>query len=92
MMHALWSCEEVQVAWKKYFGWVDRSVAAVLSFSDMLDMVKTKPHLLNIFAVTAWKLWNRRNKIRVGESVIPTRSFQAKKEHVQTPQHQMEAT
>ena len=23
VIHAMWSCEEVQVAWKKYFGWVE---------------------------------------------------------------------
>ena len=64
VMHAMWSCEEVQVAWEKYFGCVERGAAAVYSFSDLQDIVKTEPHLLNIFVVTAWKLWNLRNKIR----------------------------
>ena len=64
VMHAMWSCEEVQVAWEKYFGCVERGAAAVYSFSDLQEIVKTEPHLLNIFVVTAWKLWNLRNKIR----------------------------
>lgn len=52
-------------------GWRGVLAAAVYSFSDLLDIVKTEPHLLNIFVVTAWKLWNLRNKIRAGETVIP---------------------
>lgn len=50
VMHALWSDEDVQVVWTKYFGCMDRSIGAVCSFSYLLDMLKTEPHLLNIFA------------------------------------------
>ena len=71
MMHALLSCEDVQMVWTKFLGWMDKGIGAVCSFSYLLDMVKTKPHLLNIFAVTAWKLWNCRNKTKVGEAMIP---------------------
>lgn len=40
------------------------------SFSDLLDKIKSQPHLLCLFAIIDWKIWDRRNKIRVGEKLI----------------------
>ena len=70
-MHALWSYKAVQVFRKKYFGWMNNKAASIWSFTDLLDKVKSQLHLLCLFAVTSWKLWTRRNKLRTGENLIP---------------------
>ena len=41
----------------------------------MVSLIKTQLHLLDLFFVISWLLWNQRNKIRVGDSVPPMDSI-----------------
>lgn len=66
VVHALWSCEAAQVVWQKYFGWITMGMGREWSFSDLLDKVMSQPHMLCLFAVTAWMIWDRRNKLAWG--------------------------
>ena len=106
VVHALWSCKVIQVVWKKYFGWLNNGAASGCSFIDLLDKVKSQLHLLCPFAITAWKIWIRRNKFCVGDSVIPIDSVAEstwaynldyqlmfkQKTQASTTQHQVETT
>ncbi|KAK9989370.1 hypothetical protein SO802_029609 [Lithocarpus litseifolius] len=71
IVHALWSCEAARVVWKKYLGWITMGLGRDWSFFDLLDKVRSQPHMLCLFVVTAWKIWDRRNKTRVGEVLVP---------------------
>ena len=71
VVHALWSCNCVQVVWESDFGWVDRSLTAPVSFSEVLQKIRPKPLLLPLFAVTAWSIWYQRNKARLCDNPLP---------------------
>ena len=59
----------IRPVWTKYFEWVDAVKASLGNYADLVSLIKTQLHLLDIFFVISWLLWNRRNKIRVGDSV-----------------------
>ncbi|XP_030970761.1 uncharacterized protein LOC115991163 [Quercus lobata] len=71
VVHALWSCSCIQVVWETEFGWVDRSLMTLASFSEVLQKIRVKPSLLLLFAVTAWSIWYQRNKARLNENPLP---------------------
>ena len=70
-LHALWECEVFRQVWDTDFSWINRQIMATGSFENLLEVVYEKPHQLEVFAVMAWFLWMRRNKLRVKEDVIP---------------------
>ena len=57
--------------WEEDFGWVDRRKVAKGSFLDLVELIKIKLAVLELFAETAWSLWRRMNKIRVEEAATP---------------------
>ena len=40
------------------------------SFSELLKFIQTKPHIVALFAATAWSIWYHRNKLRLDEASI----------------------
>lgn len=70
-LHVLWECEVIRPVWTNYFGYVNAVKASSGSNADLVSLIKTQPHLLDIFAVISWLLWNQINKIRVVDSVHP---------------------
>ena len=40
-------------------------------FAELVDLVKHQSHLLELFAITTWHIWNQRNKSRTGKKVLP---------------------
>lgn len=71
VLHVLWGCEKVHRIWQRNFGWLDSNRVAEGSFSDLVQLVQTKPKLLPLFAVMAWAVWHHRNKSRVQKYSIP---------------------
>lgn len=74
-LHVLWECEVIRPVWTYYFGYVNAVKASSGSNADLVSLIKTQPHLLDIFSVISWLLWNQRNKIRVVDSVHPMDSI-----------------
>ena len=70
-LHALWECEVFRQVWDADFSWINRQLVAYGTFENLLELVSEKPYQLEVFAVTAWFLWLRHNKLRVKEDVIP---------------------
>ncbi|KAK9988503.1 hypothetical protein SO802_028742 [Lithocarpus litseifolius] len=71
ILHALWGCEKVQTVWATDFGWVDKNTAAAGSFSDLVQLIREKPHTFPLFSITAWSLWHHRNKSRLQVPSLP---------------------
>ena len=65
----------IRPVWTKYFEWVDAVKASLGNYVDLVSLIKTQLQLLDLFFVISWLLWNRRNKIRVGDSVPPMDSI-----------------
>lgn len=70
-IHALWDCEDIRDVWERDFNWIDRGKAARGSFVDLWEMLGIRPDTRELFAVTAWHLWNRRNKARLKHPISP---------------------
>lgn len=79
--YALWECEVIQPVWNHSFGWVDRNRMSQGSFCDLLNMTCDKPHLLELFATTAWSLWCRRNKLHRQELALLLNKVAAEAQH-----------
>lgn len=72
-IHALWECETIHCIWDQSFGEVRSDFPRVASFSDLVSLISTQPRKLELFAVVAWSIWLRRNKLRCNEQSLPTR-------------------
>ena len=62
VLHALWGCEKVHQVWQRKFDWLDSNQFASGSFSDLVQLVQSKPNLFPLFTVTACSVWHHRNK------------------------------
>lgn len=70
---ALWSCPKLEEVWNS-LSWAHQSVnAQTARFQDLLDsfMQFDEDYRKEIFIITAWILWNRRNASRLGLPVQP---------------------
>ena len=68
ILHALWECEANRPVWNQYFNWVNRYTTTLGSFSNLVSLIRGNPMSIELFAVTAWLIWTRRNKIRLDET------------------------
>ncbi|XP_075645677.1 uncharacterized protein LOC142616777 [Castanea sativa] len=70
-LHALWSCSKLTEVWSSLTWTQQVTDAQVSSFQDLLDhfMQISNDYRKEIFIITAWSLWNRRNASRRG---LPT--------------------
>jgi len=53
----MWECETNQALWNLYFGWVDRAQTSGFSFVELINFIRVKPQLMELFATTAWYIW-----------------------------------
>ena len=53
----MWECETIQALWNLYFGWVDRAQTSGFSFDELINFIRVKPQLIELFATTAWYIW-----------------------------------
>lgn len=79
--HTLWECELLHHVWSTRFNWVDRSQISRGAFSEIVEMIQTKPHFLDLFTTTAWSIWCRRNKARLNEPVMPLQKVATEAHH-----------
>ena len=69
--HALWSCLELEVVWADREVWCFRSKVGFSDVKELVSWLIAKGKPLELFAYTAWKVWNQRNKARLNLQVIP---------------------
>lgn len=68
ILHALWECEANRPVWNQYFNRVNQYTTTLGSFSNLVSLIRGNPMSIELFAVTAWLIWSRRNKIRLDET------------------------
>ena len=63
--YALWTCTALEVVWKDVVKWAFRGSTSFLTFKELLSwLIKNSQHV-DLFAVTAWSIWNQRNRVRM---------------------------
>ena len=68
-LHARWSCTELDSVWLDTVLWSNRGSMQFVDFKDpLLWQIKNK-NQLKLFAVTAWIIWNQRNRVRLNQLV-----------------------
>ncbi|KAK7861457.1 hypothetical protein CFP56_011274 [Quercus suber] len=71
VLHALWFCQDICSVWSSCFTSLPSEFYRVSSFRDLLELVFCSSLNAEVFVMTCWSIWSRRNKLRVGEVVWP---------------------
>uniref|UniRef100_A0A7N2MU32 Reverse transcriptase domain-containing protein n=1 Tax=Quercus lobata TaxID=97700 RepID=A0A7N2MU32_QUELO len=66
-LHALWTCTKLDVVWNDHAEWDFRNSTGFLDFKQLVSWLITEGKNLNLFALTAWSVWNQRNRARLQE-------------------------
>ncbi|XP_075674751.1 uncharacterized protein LOC142643927 [Castanea sativa] len=69
--HALWSCPELEMVWGDCEEWCFRFEAEFINVKELLSWLIAEGKSLELFAYTAWMVWNQRNKACVNQQAIP---------------------
>lgn len=72
IFHALWGSDEFLGVWQKHFPGLHSVGFAPTSIPELIDLVRDKHFNIDVFAMTCWVAWNRRNKARVREKSVAT--------------------
>ena len=70
MLHALWSCSNLKDTWKVHFSKLMTETGTCSSFFEILERASTEKSSFDLFAMMISEIWQRRNKVRVGETVM----------------------
>ena len=73
VLHALWNCRVLEGVWSCH-SWSQQALnPPPLTFCDLVDcfLQVTEDFRKEIFAVSAWWIWNRRNALHFGRQVQP---------------------
>ncbi|KAK7835499.1 hypothetical protein CFP56_023456 [Quercus suber] len=68
-IHALWSCEKLQLIWNPCFSTLSSEFSRIHYFSDLVMLVFSSHINSEVFVMTCWAIWNKRNTVRVGKVV-----------------------
>ena len=68
-MHALWSCPRINSVWSVHFSLLRSEARDSSSFWDVFRLCLENSHPSDLFAMIAYLIWLRRNKLCVGEAV-----------------------
>ena len=69
--HALWSCKALHLVWLSNFSWPQGQYPQLRSVFDLMSVVLKESARLDVFAMVAWSVWFRRNKLRCNEQSLP---------------------
>ena len=64
-LHALWSCQELDVVWEDEVLWACRRSVTFLNFKELLSWLIKKQNHLELFSITTWSIWTQRNQVRL---------------------------
>ena len=68
--HSLWSCLELEVDWADHEAWSLRSEVEFTDVKELLSWLIAEGKSLELFAYTAWMVWNQRNKACVNLQAV----------------------
>ena len=63
--HALWSCSELDVVWADQEAWSFKYEIEYMGVKELLSWMIREGKSLELFAFTAWNVWNQRNKFKL---------------------------
>ncbi|XP_075670454.1 uncharacterized protein LOC142640268 [Castanea sativa] len=66
---ALWSCPSLKEVWVVHFGELMIETTGCSSFLEVFCICLEKSHPTDLFAMLAYLIWFRRNKLRMGEKM-----------------------
>nr|POE67813.1 putative ribonuclease h protein [Quercus suber] len=70
-LHALWSCSALSQVWSPQFSWLQKKSRNSMSMLEIIQCCQEHSDCSDLFASIISQIWTRRNKLRVGESVVP---------------------
>nr|POE68086.1 hypothetical protein CFP56_19740 [Quercus suber] len=73
VMHALWSCPNLNDVWRVHFEKLKADTVQISSFLEIIDSASLEKTSFDLFAITISVIWMCRNKVRVGETALPLR-------------------
>ena len=62
-LHALWSCSKLDSVWSEMVLWSNRGSMQFMDFKELLSWQIKNKNQLELFAITAWTIWNQQNQI-----------------------------
>ena len=65
MLHALWSCPELDVVWADQGTWGFRYEIGFTGVKELLLWMIKEGKSLELLAYMAWNVWNQRNKVQL---------------------------
>nr|POE78573.1 putative ribonuclease h protein [Quercus suber] len=71
ILHGLWSCSALSPVWTPKFAWLLEKTKTCMSMLDIIQCCQDHGDSTDLFAMIISHLWTRRNKLRVGECVVP---------------------
>ena len=69
-LHALWLCPLVKEVWGSRFALLPSQFYRVHNYAELLHLFFSSNFDIELFAMTSWVIWSRRNKLRVGEMAV----------------------
>ncbi|XP_075654761.1 uncharacterized protein LOC142624921 [Castanea sativa] len=63
MIHAVWSCKNLDCVWEKDITWNFRDQTSFSSFSELMAWVFEHQRKPALFAFTVWTIWTQRNQV-----------------------------
>ena len=64
-IHALWSCSKLDSMWSDQSLWSFRGRVGFVDFKELISWMIAEGKPLELFAVTAWMIWNQRYHVRL---------------------------
>ena len=71
VLHALWECDPVQACWGHALMKVRHARLQLGSFIDLVSIARQLEEDTELFTLTAWFVWCRRNKCHFKEQFLP---------------------
>jgi len=65
-LHAFWSCPKLIGVWSVHFSLLGNEARECSSFWDVFHLCLERSHPSELFAMIAYQIWFRRNKLRLG--------------------------
>ena len=76
-LHVLWYCEKITSVWQLAFGILNSVFYSLTSFANLLDLVSSSNFNPDLFTMICWFIWQKRNKARAHEPVLPLANIPA---------------
>ena len=71
VFHAMWSYEAIQSIWLSSFSWLQDQTNQLKTILDLVSVILIASVRVDVFAMVAWSVWCRRNKLRCNEQTLP---------------------